>query len=70
MKMWGLVRPTDQETTRIEKIVYYSSPEVEECDAMVVRTHGETAVGQKAEEGGGAGGWRLHSGFSGEEWAR
>lgn len=40
---------------------------MEECDAMVVRTHGETAVGQKAEGRGGAGGWRLYSGFSGEE---
>ena len=67
----GVVRPTDQETTAIEKTVCYTHRWEEEGHATPCRaTPGSTSVAQKAEGVRGKHGQGSFCGFYGKERVR
>ena len=65
----GIVGPKDQETTDIERLVYYSFQEKRTLYVLGA-TQGSTDAGRRAEGEGGAVGESLYCGFCEKELIR
>lgn len=67
--MRGIVGPKDQETTDIERLIYYSCQE-KRTFCVLRTTQGSTDAGCRAEGEGGTVGESLYCGFCEKELTR